>query len=91
MNNYNFDFTFGLNVKDDKNNKPIREGSKIILTDYSDVQPNNAVKLCKLPYIIVDGVDKHIIGEDNDYHWEYTAILPTGEWVMPENYKIIEY
>ena len=42
-----------ITIKDDMNHKPIREGSKIILTDYSDVQSNNAVKLASVIEVIV--------------------------------------
>jgi hypothetical protein len=80
-----------INIKDDINNKPIRNGSKILITDYSDIDSNIAVKLSKLPYIIVNDVDKHPIGDNGDYHWEYTAILSTGEWILPQNYLIISY
>jgi hypothetical protein len=78
-----------MEVKNHINHPEIFDGDKIKIINLDFCNPNEAVALSKLPHLIVDGVDKHPIGCDGDYHWEYgvyTKELP-GALLTLDNYK----
>jgi hypothetical protein len=76
-------------IKDHKDHPEIFEGDKVIITDWDFANSNEAVKLSKLPFLVVDGVDKHPIGSEGDYHWEYGIYVKElpGALLAPHNYK----
>lgn len=78
-----------IKVKDHPDHPPVKEGDHVIITDYSNFPSNDAVKYSKLPFSIVEGVDKHLIGENGDYHWEY-GIYVGGWLITSDQYKLFK-
>lgn len=77
-----------MEIKNHPDHPEVFEGEKVSIIDYDFCSPNEAVQLSKLPYVTIDSVDKHPIGSDGEYHWEYGIYIKEcpGALLTPDNY-----
>lgn len=81
----------GIDVEDDPNIYVPKKGDKVVITEFTGIHPNDAARIARLDYVVVEDVDKHPIGEDGEYHWEYAIYIENFPWIFsPDQYKKYE-
>lgn len=83
--------SFNIDVKDDPNIKEPKHGDKVVITDWSSFETNEAVKHSKKDFLVVNDVMPMPVGENGDYHWEYHIYVKElhGLAILPNEYKLI--
>jgi hypothetical protein len=81
-----------MNIKNHTKHPPVFKGNYIMITDYSEIEPKIAVKLAEKRKHKVIKVDKHPIGKNEDYHWEYSVYIENcPDIILPKHYIIFDY